>query len=176
MKFLSILLIAIFGLTSTGYSQLDAIEKYFDKYLDDDRFTVVYVSPKMFQMVTKIVGEELDQNIIDIVKDLRGLRILRTDVNTMEFYKEATQTINTKEYEVLLTVRDKEENVQFLTKGSGDIIHELLLLVGGKNEFVMLSFVGNIDLNKIAKLAQSMDIDGAKHLEKLKDRKKSKNK
>ena len=176
MKFLSILLIAIFGLTTTGYAQLDAIEKYFDKYVDDEKFTVVYVSPKMFQMVTKVVGDEVDENVLDIVKDLKGLRILTTEDTSKDYYKEATSVINTKEYEVLMTVRDKGENVRFLTKDNGgDIIHELLLLVGGESEFVMLSFVGNIDLNKIAKLAKNLDIDGAEHLEKLKDKGDSKN-
>ena len=67
-----------------------------------------------------------------------------------------------------MTVRDKESNVRFVTKESNGLISELLLLVGGKDEFVMMSFVGNIDLNKIAKLAKKLDIDGAEHLDKVK--------
>jgi hypothetical protein len=69
-----------------------------------------------------------------------------------------------------MTVRDEGTNVEFLVKDTGDIINELLLLVGG-DEFVMMSFVGNIDLDKISKLANSLDIDGAQHLDKLEDKK-----
>ncbi|MBK7637736.1 MAG: DUF4252 domain-containing protein [Saprospiraceae bacterium] len=54
-----------------------------------------------------------------------------------------------------------------MTKEANGTINELLLLVGGKTEFVMMSFVGNIDLNKIAKLAKKLDIDGAEHLDKV---------
>jgi len=173
MKYLSILLIAMFGFVQVGFSQADAIEQYFEQYIEDERFTVVYVSPKMFEMVSKIAGEEFDENVKDIIKDLKGLRILTTEIEPNKFYNEALKKIDTKQYEVLMTVRDKGENVQFLTKDDGDIIHELLLLVGGDEEFVMLSFVGNIDLNKIAKLAKTLDIDGAEHLGKLKDKEDS---
>lgn len=155
---------------ASSFGQADAIEKYFDKYMDDENFTVVYVSPKMFQMISKIAPDEMDDDTKAVIDDLKGLRILTTEYNTKAFYKEAKSLIDTKEYEVLMTVRDDGTNVEFLVKDTGDIINELLLLVGG-DEFVLMSFVGNIDLDKIAKLANSIDIDGAEHLDKLGDQK-----
>lgn len=153
---------------ASSFGQADAIEKYFEKYMDDENFTVVYVSPKMFEMVAKIAPDDMDQDTKDVINDLKGLRILTTEYNTKAFYKEAKSLINTKEYEVLMTVRDEGTNVEFLVKDTGDIINELLLLVGG-DDFVMMSFVGNIDLNKISKLANSIDIDGMEHLDKIKE-------
>jgi len=44
------------------------------------------------------------------------------------------------------------------------------LLVGGTEEFVMVSFVGKIDLDKISRLAKKLDVDGVEHLDKLGDR------
>ena len=70
-------------------------------------------------------------------------------------------------------MRDKGENVRIMVKESGDVIHELLLLVGGSDQFVMLSFTGKIDLNKISTLAKSLNVEGADHLELLKDKKKN---
>ena len=106
----------------------------------------------------------------EVIKDLKALRILRTDVNSLAKYKEATKRINTNSYEILLQARDDGQKIQFLTKDSGNIIEELLLLVGGESEFIMLSFVGNLDLDKIAKLASKLDIDGAEHLSKLQEK------
>ncbi|RMD75878.1 MAG: DUF4252 domain-containing protein, partial [Bacteroidetes bacterium] len=37
------------------------------------------------------------------------------------------------------------------------------------DEFVMLSFVGNIDLKKIGELSKVLNVEGAEHLEKLED-------
>ncbi len=148
-------------------AQADAIERFFKDYQEDDNFTVVYVSPKMFQMVSKVSDGSEDKELSAIVKDLKGLRILTSKVNPDKIYKEANKRLNIKEYEELVTVREKDSNVRFVTKESNGVINELLLLVGGKEEFVMMSFVGNIDLNKIAKLAKKLDIDGAEHLDKV---------
>lgn len=154
--------------TLAGYAQTDAIERFFKDYQDDENFTIVYVSPKMFQMVSKVTDGSEDKELSEIVKDLKGLRILTSKVNPEKVYADANKRLNIKEYEELVTVRDKGSNVRFVTKETNGIINELLLLVGGKTEFVMMSFVGNIDLNKIAKLAKKLDIDGAEHLEKVK--------
>ncbi|HMR44587.1 MAG TPA: DUF4252 domain-containing protein, partial [Saprospiraceae bacterium] len=156
-------------------AQNDAISKYFNQYVNDNRFTVVYISPKMFDMFTKLdiaelagEGDKDAQIALEVAKDLRGLRILTTKETPDKFYKEATQKIGTTGYESLMTVRSKEgENVQFFVKDNGgEIVHELLLFVGG-GEFVMLSIEGNISLKKIGKLAKMMDVKGAKHLEEL---------
>lgn len=170
MKKILFTVAVMIGFVGASFGQSDAIEKYFEKYMDDEQFTVVYISPKMFSMISKITPEDMDPEVRDVIKDLKGLRILTTETNTAAFYKEAKSKIDTKEYEVLMTVRDEGTNVEFLVKDSGDIINELLLLVGG-DDFVMMSFVGNIDLNKIAKLANTLDIDGMEHLENLGDKK-----
>ena len=161
-------LMAVIGLTSMN-AQVDAIDRFFEQYQDDENFTMVYVSPKMFQLVAKVASEELDEDLNDVVKNLKGLKVLKTEVNAQAVYAEANKKIDTKDYELLLTARDKGQNINFFTKttGSNDVVEELLLLVGGEKEFVLLSFVGTLDLEKIAKLAKKMDIDGAEHLEKL---------
>ncbi|MBL0100962.1 MAG: DUF4252 domain-containing protein [Saprospiraceae bacterium] len=53
MKSIFSFAIALLFSISTS-SQTDAIERFFKDYQDNDNFTVVYVSPKMFQMVSKV--------------------------------------------------------------------------------------------------------------------------
>lgn len=151
-----------------------AIDKYFKQYVDDDRFTVVYVSSKLLGMFQKlnINGLNMDDQetkaIIDLASDLEGIRILVAEQDAAQFYKEAKSKINTKEYEVLMTVRDEGQNVEFLIRDDGDkIIHELLLMVGGDDEFVLMSFVGKISLDKISKLITEFD-KGEKNMPKEK--------
>jgi hypothetical protein len=165
---LSLFLLAVCSLQA----QNDAITRFFDKYVNDEAFTVVYVSPKMFQMAAKIETSDPEWNKFrEVVKDLGGLRVLTADgiTNGVALYKEALSKVPVSEYSELLTVRDGQENVRIWTRDSGDtIIDELLLLVGSPEEFVLLSFTGKIDLNKISALAKSLDIDGVEHLEKIK--------
>lgn len=144
-------------------AQSDAISKYFQKYVDDPRFTVVYVSGKMFDMVNKMelqLDDEKAQAIKEVVQDLKGIRILVSEENGQKFYDEALKTIDTKEYEPMMTIRSNEdENVQFLVKENSGSLSELLLLFGGDDEFVLISFIGNIDLKKVGKLTKAYEDD-----------------
>lgn len=172
MKFFTFIFSLTLLLANSLNGQSDAIEKFFKDYQENDNFSSVYVSPKMFKMVSKATSEQNNQELTSILQDLKGLRILTTKVNSEKVYKEANQRLAVKEYEELMTVREKNSNVRFLTKESGNTITELLLLVGSADEFTMLSFTGNIDLNKISKLAKSLDIQGAEHLDKIEKKKK----
>ena len=170
MKYIVILFLSL--VSYSAFAQIDAIEKYFGQYMEDEDFTVVYVSPKMFNLISRLDLNEVNEDpeakmIMETVKDIKGLRVLTTDINPMERYKEAMNNINTNEYEVLVSVRDKGENVRIWVKEDQAVISELLLLVGALDEFVMLSFVGNIDLEKISRLANELDVKGVEHLNKV---------
>lgn len=166
MKFLKLIItLIVLGVFVNAHAQTaSAIDKYFKQYVDDERFTVVYISPKLFKMLGQLdvkgmnIEDEEAKAFVEIAQDLEALRILVAEEDAAALYKEAKAKIDTKEYEVLMTVRDKDgDNVEFLVKDDGgSIVNELLLLVGG-DEFVMLSFVGKIDLNKVSKLGKSME-------------------
>lgn len=167
IKYLILLFfLGIFSSNASAQEATNAIDKYFQQYVDDDRFTVVYISAKMFELFGKFDMSSVDleddeaEAIMDMVKDIKGLRILVAEEDTDALYKEAKQKIDTKEYEVLMTVRNKDEdNVDFLIKDidDGNVISELLLMVGGGDDFVLMSFIGKIDMEKVSKLAKVME-------------------
>lgn len=139
-------------------AQNNAIEKYFGKYVDDENFTVVYISPRFFNLFDKLdlsgMEDEEAQTLADIAKDMKELRILTTDINARRYYEEAKAKINTKEYEVLMTVRSKKaEKVEILIKEDKEgMINELLLLSGSDTDFILISFIGKIAVDKVSKL------------------------
>ena len=158
----------------TATAQKDGVTRFFNQYVDDERFTVVFVSPKMFQMVAKIQTDDEDwTKFRDVVKDLGGLRVLTADsiADGVAMYKDALSRVPVGEYSELLTVRDGQQNVRIWIKDTGSVIEELLLLVGSPNEFTLLSFTGKIDLDKISTLSKTLDIKGANQLEKIKQKK-----
>ena len=164
MKSICFSFLAVLFTSLSSFAQEDAITKYFNKYMDDEKFSVVYISPKMFSMVSKI---EIEPELQEVIKSMKGLRILHTEQNALQYYNDALKTINTSEYELLLTARGEGENVRFMVKDNGDIVEELLMIVGGNENFALLSFIGNIDLKKIGKLAKALDIDNMQYLENL---------
>ena len=159
MKSICFSFLAVLFTSLSSFAQEDAITKYFNKYMDDEKFSVVYISPKMFSMVSKIEIEDMEPELQEVIKSMKGLRILHTEQNALQYYNDALKTINTSEYELLLTARGEGENVRFMVKDNGDIVEELLMIVGGNENFALLSFIGNIDLKKIGKLAKALDIE-----------------
>ena len=152
------------------YGQVDPITEFFDKYRNEENFTQVNISPKMFELLSNIEGEtEMDSDTKEMIKSLKGLKILTTETTPIKFYEEFTSKVSLSAYEELMTVKDGDSNVSFLVKDSdgGNIVNELLLLVGGQEEFVLMRFEGMIPLDKVGKLANSMNISGAEHLDKL---------
>ena len=120
MKYLFSTIIVLF-LAISANAQGNAIDTYFDKYMDDENFTVVFVSGKLFNMIAKIDDENLKEDelkmIKDVAQDIKGLRVMVTEENPRQYYKEARKLINPNDgYEVLLTVRDKGDNVNFWIK------------------------------------------------------------
>lgn len=161
----SIFSLAVFMFVAVIMSgQSDAIKQNFTDYLDDDNFTTVYISPK----VLKMIKADDDKELSEVINNLRGLRILRTEKDPLNVYKEANKRLESKNYDELINFREQGSTVKFMTKESGGTITELVLLKGGKDEFVVMSFLGKIDLKKISKLADKLDIDGAQYLDKVK--------
>ncbi len=164
-------LVIIMLLSFTAYAQSDAIESYFKDYQENEHFKTVYISPKTFQMAYKATDSEDEKELAAIVKDLKGLKIMSTANEASKTYTEANKRLNVKPYETLVSMKDKGADVKFITKESNGAISELILLLGRKDKFVMMSFTGKIDLNKIAKLSKKLDIEGAEYLDKIKSKK-----
>lgn len=150
----------------------DAIQRFFSTYADNEGFTSVTLTPKLFELVAKLDIDDPDyKDVKKVVSKLKYLNILTKEGDGRTLYKEALAKINTSEYEPLMVVKSAEDNVQFLTKTSGDVINELFMVVGDKEDFALISFVGDIDLKEISKLGKAnIDINGVKlnTLEKVK--------
>jgi hypothetical protein len=158
-------------------AQDNAISKFFSKYQDDDSFSQVNISGKMFSMMANLTGDTPEEKaMIGAISKIRGLKILKKDEarNSRELYKEAMANIPVKEFEELMSIRDKDKDMKFYTKESGGKISELLMIMGGNEEFMVLSIFGEIDLKEMSKIGKSVNIDGLQNLDKIKDKKKEK--
>ena len=169
---------AVMLISSAAFAQGDAITKFFSKYQNDETFSQVTISSKMFSMLTNMeVDDAEDQEVINAISKLKGLRILAKE-ETRDgrlLYKEALSLIPVKEYEELMSVRDDDKDMKFFIKEtSPGKIGELVMVAGGNDEFMVLSLFGEIDLKQIGKIGSKMDIDGLDNLHKLDDDKKKK--
>ena len=165
-------------IVASGAFAQDAISKLFAKYQNDESFSQVNISSKMFGLVTNLEADKPeDKELLQAISKIKGLRIIGKE-NTSDakaLYKEAFSMINTREFEELMSVRDKDHDMKFYIKESGGKISELVMIMGGTDDFMVMSIFGEIDLKQISKIGKSMDVGGLEHLQKLdKDNKDSK--
>jgi hypothetical protein len=167
----SLIIIGIIFASITAQAQDDAISRFFEKYQDDEDFTQVNITSRMFGLFTDMeVNDDEDQEVLDAISKISGLKILVKDnaTNGKALYKEAFSKLPKAEFDELMSIRDGDTDMKFMIKEKGNIISELLMIGGGDNEFYIMSIVGDIDLKQISKLSSKMNIDGLQNLEKLK--------
>ena len=149
----------------------DAISRFFSKYADDESFTVVTVTSKMFSLFAELDPEDPDEKeAMEAISKIKGLKILALEDDSLRapgVFQEAQSLIPSNEYEDLMTVRHEGKDMNFMIKESKGIISELLLLAGGDKDFFIMSLVGEIDLAQISKLSGKMRIDGFENLKLL---------
>ncbi|MAE86968.1 MAG: hypothetical protein CMB80_29805 [Flammeovirgaceae bacterium] len=152
------------------YAQGTVVNKYFNQLGDDEKFTKVSISSKMFSLFTELeAGSEAEEEFLKAVSKLKGLKIIASDSigNAAKMYAQALKDVDAAGYDELMSVQDAEENMRFSIKESGGKIEELLMVVGGKKRFVLLSLYGEIDLKNISKIAKGMNVGGLENLSKI---------
>lgn len=164
------MIVMVLMISTAAFAQSDAINKFFDKYSTDETFTQVTVSSKMFNLFTNLEADTPeDKEVLEAISKLKGLRILakEDDSRSRELYKEAFAMLPKTTYEELMSVRDKDKDMKFMIRESGGKISELLMIMGGDKEFMMLSLFGEIDLKQISRIGKKMDVEGLENLEKI---------
>lgn len=167
-KIIALLIMIAVG---TGvYAQSEAVSKFFAKYATDESFTTATISSKMFSLITNMdIETPEDKEIVDAISKLKGLKVLGKE-NTSDarsLYKEAYALVTTKDYEELMSVRDKDKDMKFFIRESSGKINELTMVMGGSDDFMLLSIFGEIDLKAISRIGRKMNVGGLEQLEKI---------
>jgi hypothetical protein len=160
----------LFCLIVTGVqAQDDAIVKFFSKYMEDDNFSRVYISPKMMQMAGGFLKSDVENSDKDaaelgeLISKVRGIRILSADnVKGKSLYNEAMGTLTRNKYEDLMDVADKGSNVKFMMREENGRIKELLMITGSEESFTLLSMLGNFTYQDLNILADKTNMPGMK--------------
>lgn len=162
--------IMVLPLMMSAQSPADAL---FDKYSGQDGFTSVYITQHMFGLFADIETEEEEDGFVELVKNLKCIKIVTVDDESPElnkevnFYSEIMNDFPEEKYEELMVVKKKDQDVRFYILKEGKIISELLMIVGGDEDNALISIQGDIDLKTISKLSKSMNIDGMENLEEI---------
>ncbi|OJU29223.1 MAG: hypothetical protein BGN92_02985 [Sphingobacteriales bacterium 41-5] len=163
-----LLFVLLAAASNAGFAQTDAISKFFKQYENNENFTVISISPKMFKMMSKVKWDDVSSEVKQTINNLTSFRMLTAEKNGLALYTEAAKKLDLGSYDEIMTVKDKGENVRFFVKEANSRINELVMLVGTKSEFVLMSLTGIIDLDNINKLGSAINMKGMNNLSSVK--------
>ncbi len=164
----TVLLLSALFFSCLLVAQNTPVDQLFDKYSGKEGFTSIYITSYMFSMFSDL--ETDDPEFDELVKNLKAIKILASDssfVGNVNFFKEIIDKLPKDQYKELMIIKEKDQDVKFLVNEKNGKIIELLLIAGGKEDNVLISIQGNIDLKNISKLSKSLKIDGLENLEKI---------
>jgi len=157
-----------------GYSQ-----GIFDKYEDENDVTSVVVTKNMFKLLAEIDIESNDPEVKEyreMVNNLDNIKIfitenanLKNDMrSTVDKYISSSKGLNE-----LMRVKEEGKLIKFYSREgkNSNIVSELLMFldgkVDGKEQSIIMSITGNIDLKQISKLTKDLNVPGSEELKNI---------
>ena len=139
-----ILFAAFFFVSLQAFSQNSPVDKFFNQYANDDRFTFVSVSPQMMQQFLNEGANAF------MATNIKSMRILTTDATPQQFYQEAVSALDAPPYEETMNVRKEDKAVMFLARKENGKIVETVMIISKEDKFTLIDMTGdNLDLNNL---------------------------
>ncbi|HUS86525.1 MAG TPA: DUF4252 domain-containing protein [Bacteroidales bacterium] len=159
------LLLSITLLVSGQDNPIDAL---FDKYSGQEGITTIFISSRMFSMIAQADLE--DDEMEELMRRLKSIRIMTVSDSLLDkklnFFKELGKSLDPPKYEELMVVKDGSQDLNFLIRGKGDVIEELLMIGGGSGSNILISIKGDLDLNNISDISRSIGIEELQDIDK----------
>ena len=126
-------------------------QSFFDKYAEMEGVTSVYITKSMLSLFPKGQANVNGVNIGNIASRLDNIQILSADEQPIiDKLRKESSSINTRNgYEELMRVREDGEKTTIYFKDGKKDKKEFVLLVDEKDEFTIISIVGDLTLQEI---------------------------
>lgn len=136
-------------------TQAQTLQKFYDKYGDDERFQYVSVNKGMMNMASVFGGMAKDEK--NMVGKMQGLKILTLDENAdspfaKAIVKELYQIIEGSNFETAVEVRDKGERVNIFYRVVGADNADMLVVTKDKSQFSCIWIKAKMTKDEISKV------------------------
>lgn len=135
-------------------TQAQTLQKFYDKYGDNERFQYVSVSSGMMNMASAFGGIAKDEQ--KLMSKMQGLKILTLEEDTESPFmksvlKELYQIIDDGNFETAVEVRDKGERVNIFYRVVGADNADMLVVTKDKTEFSCIWIKGKMTKEEMMK-------------------------
>ena len=148
-----ILVVSLFMLTAAMQAQ--SLQKFFDKYDDDERFQYVSVSKGIMNMASVFGGLAKDEE--KVMSKMQGLKILTLEESEdsalmTKVLNELNKIVEEGNFESAVEAREKGNRVRILFRVSGSDNADMLIVTREKNQFSCIWIKGRMTKEEMMKV------------------------
>lgn len=148
------------------YGQKEKLDQLFDKYQEVEGVTSIKIAKPMFGMLSNlnIADSELDQ-IKPLLAKIDGLKVLITESpengkssnNLNQLNKEITSYLKNMNYNEMMSVKNGDSKVKFLSsEAKNGILEDILLRIdSGNGENILVMLDGKLSMDDVNKIINS---------------------
>ncbi|MCR9290171.1 MAG: DUF4252 domain-containing protein [Bacteroidetes bacterium] len=168
MRILSAALILF--LSFSAFSQ-EGIQNFYKKYMTNEKMTNVNLSGWVLNMAAQYADEGKEKEMLQKITKLRVMIMEDGNLVTKSDYSSLIKDIKKDDFEPFMNIKEGKEKIDLYLRDDGETITNVLVMVNGEDEFVLLSLEGNLkfsDLNDI-----NFDVEGGDIFKKIPEQRKS---
>jgi len=175
-KIITLVIMAFMAIPLLSGAQ-SPLDKVFNKYSGQDKFTTVSFSKEMFTQILAMMANQNDSSSKEmkgILDKLTGLKVITYSIDTTDYtkavsiYNEWAGLFPASTYKELMAITEGRDNYKFMTKQDADgKISEMVMLMKGKKEIVVISLTGVIDMSSVTKISRTMGVHGMEGFQKM---------
>jgi len=163
MKALPLFLVFFFSLTVMT-AQEEMISLHFGEYEKDQNFEKIDLDRTSFERFADIKTEDAAElRLIRAFQQLNGVKalFLEHDAAAFDLSNAAVKTILADEtYEELMSINTRQENVLMTIREEEEVVKELSIIVGADQNFMVATLYGKIDLKALSTITTILQKNG----------------
>ena len=160
-----LLIVFLLSLPLAIFAQNQSIAKFYAKYKDYKNVTNINLEGWGLKLATNFSKDKDTKEGLRQVTKLNvmimenGNIVARTDV------KQLLKNVRQDKFEELMSFREGKSTISILIKEKKEAITNLLVVVNGEKDFILLNIEGWLNFSDLSKL--NIDIEGGKYLKKI---------
>lgn len=164
LLYITLLLLPVLAVGQSRY-----ITQFYNDYKSMEEVTNLNLRGFVLRLAGTFADDADARKIIRKVSHLRLLMMEDVNLVSPEAYTSLIRGIKSDRFEELMMIREEGQRIEFFLREDGDTITDVLMLLHGQEEFLLLSLEGALKFSDLKNL--QIDIDGGEHFSKLPDRK-----
>jgi len=165
MKKTFIISILIVVCSTFSNAQKDPLQDFFKQYSNSPNATHLRLQGFLVRLAANVAEDKPARNLLKKINNMRLLILENVEQPVREDLDRLMKNVKAAHFEDLIQVTEGVEKVNLLIREREGVIHDILIFVRERDEFLMLHLECELlfsDLNDL-----DIDVDGAEHLKSL---------